>query len=68
MALTFCIGWKSLHSLPGLYQCFAYLWHLDRGDIAAARAVLMVPPEMLRGFDDLLRGAWLAGAVDAMKG
>lgn len=35
--------------------------------MATAQTVLMIPPEMLTWFDDLLRGAWLAGAVDAMK-
>ena len=58
---------KSLPSVPGLYQCFCYLWHLDRGDILSAHLAITAPPEMFRSFDDLLRGAFLAGAVDAMK-
>ena len=57
---------KSLRRL-GIYQCFCCFWYLDRGDMATAQTVLMIPPEMLTGFDDLLRGAWVAGAVDAMK-
>lgn len=57
---------KSLRRL-GIYQCFACLWYLDRGDRVMAQAMLMIPPEMLTGFDDLLRGAWLAGAVEANK-
>jgi hypothetical protein len=51
----------------GVYQCFAFLWHIDRGNVLAAQAVMAIPPEMLRGFDDLLRGAWLAGAAEAAR-
>jgi hypothetical protein len=53
---------------PGVYQCFACLWYLDRGDVLTARAVMAIPPVLLIGFDDLLRGAWLAGASDAARG
>lgn len=52
---------------PGVYQCFAFLWHMSRGDTLAAQAIMAIPPEMLRGFDDLLRGAWLAGAAEAAR-
>lgn len=52
---------------PGIYQCFACLWHLDRGDVEAARAVLLIPPEMMTAFDDLMRAAWIVGAIEASK-
>lgn len=32
-----------------------------------ARMAITAPPEMFRSFDDLLRGAFLAGAVDAVN-
>lgn len=57
----------SLPRSPGVYQCFAFLWHMSRGNVLAAQAMLAIPPEMMTGFDDLLRGAWLAGAAEAAR-
>jgi hypothetical protein len=57
-----------MRQTPGVYQIFCALWYLDRGDVLTASAIMAIPPVMLIGFDDILRGAWLAGAAEAAKG
>lgn len=54
-------------SVPGIYQCFCYVWHMQRGDPVSARTVMMIPPQMMTPFDDLMRAAWIAGARDALN-
>jgi len=43
------------------YQAFAFLWHLSRDDIDAARIVASMPPECFRRFDEILEAAFTLG-------
>lgn len=44
-----------------LYQAFAILWHLDRGDTDAARLVASLPPQCFAGLDDMMQAAVVLG-------
>jgi len=43
------------------YQAFAFLWHLSRDDIDAARIVASLPPECFAEFDRMMETAFALG-------
>ncbi|MBK9073319.1 MAG: hypothetical protein IPL79_20315 [Myxococcales bacterium] len=45
------------------YQCWCIIWHLDQGDIEAARIVASLPPEYFAPFDRILEAAFAAGVA-----
>ena len=49
-----------------IYQSFAVLWHLRRGDLWAAQRMASLPVEVFAEIDRLLIAAYLAGAADAV--
>ena len=50
-----------------LYQCWCILWHLDRGNIDHARICAILPASAFAFGDELMRGAFVAGMVEAAQ-
>jgi hypothetical protein len=49
------------------YQAFCILWHLNRGDAAAAQLVAALPPVCFSEFDRMLEAAFALGMAANAK-